>query len=100
MPEQLLYCRRDTNMIVSVLVLSFMPDDIRYQGQDANLVKKSSNLETMRLKCPMGAPIAIYAASDICALDSVRVSEYATRRLLLLNTHHIPYLFSCYNIHT
>jgi hypothetical protein len=48
-PEQLLYYRRDTNMIVSVLVLSFMPDDIRYQSQDANLVKKSSNLETMRL---------------------------------------------------
>ena len=29
----------------------------------------------------MEAPTAICAASDICALDSVRVSEYATRRL-------------------
>ena len=41
-----------------------------------------------------------YAANDICALDFLRVSAYAIRRLLLLNTRHIPYLFSYYNIHT
>jgi hypothetical protein len=54
----------------------------------------------MRIYYPTEAAAGADAANDICARDFVHVSAYAIRRLSLLNTRHIPYLSSYYNIHT